>query len=184
MTAGRRSTHNSRHRLRGVERPAPIGDHWSSQISAFRIDAQSAAATTSCPPWPGTAKAGTSLGVTVLPRSRVCSTPGCPTVFVGDGSRCADHEQGARRRHWAKAQGYNTRGHRLGFRAQVLKRDPICVSCRQAEATVADHHPKSRQDLIDLDLDPNDPRYGRGLCKSCHDRETATNQPAGWNAPR
>jgi 5-methylcytosine-specific restriction protein A len=51
-----------------------------------------------------------------------------------------------------------------------------------AFATVADHYPLSRKELIDAGLDPNDPQHGRGLCKPCHDRETAQNQPGGWNA--
>lgn len=52
--------------------------------------------------------------------------------------------------------------------------------CRKAWATVADHHPLSRKQLIDAGLNPDDPNAGRGLCKPCHDRETATNQPGGW----
>jgi 5-methylcytosine-specific restriction protein A len=63
----------------------------------------------------------------------------------------------------------------------VLDRDPICVLCELAVSTVADHYPHSRRELIALHLDPDDPQYGRGLCKRCHDTETATNQPGGWN---
>jgi len=66
----------------------------------------------------------------------------------------------------------------------VLDRDPICVLCRLAASTVADHWPTSRRDLEAAGLDPNDPARGRGLCKPCHDRETARNQPGGWNASR
>jgi 5-methylcytosine-specific restriction protein A len=35
-----------------------------------------------------------------------------------------------------------------------------------------------------LNLNPDDPAYGRGLCDSCHGRETVKNQPGGFNAPR
>jgi 5-methylcytosine-specific restriction protein A len=67
------------------------------------------------------------------------------------------------------------------FRAGVLARDHVCVLCKVAIATVADHHPKSRADLEQLGMNPNDPAHGRGLCKPCHDTETARNQPGGWN---
>jgi 5-methylcytosine-specific restriction protein A len=49
-----------------------------------------------------------------------------------------------------------------------------------AISTVADHWPLSRRELEDQGLDPNDPQHGRGLCKHCHDMETARNQPGGW----
>jgi 5-methylcytosine-specific restriction protein A len=49
------------------------------------------------------------------------------------------------------------------------------------EATVADHYPHSRKELIELGLNPNDPQYGRGLDKQCHDQETAIHQRGGWN---
>ncbi|MEU6709988.1 hypothetical protein ABZ897_00800 [Nonomuraea sp. NPDC046802] len=50
-------------------------------------------------------------------------------------------------------------------------------------STVADHHPLSRRELVARGLDPDDPQYGRGLCTSCHGKETAANpeQAGGWN---
>jgi 5-methylcytosine-specific restriction protein A len=45
----------------------------------------------------------------------------------------------------------------------------------------ADHHPRSKRELIAAGLDDNHPAYGRGLCHSCHSKETAKHQPAGWN---
>jgi 5-methylcytosine-specific restriction protein A len=67
----------------------------------------------------------------------------------------------------------------------VLERDPLCVVHLERGdhvlATVADHYPRSRRELEALGLDPNDPEYGRGLCASCHSRETARHQPGGWN---
>jgi 5-methylcytosine-specific restriction protein A len=63
----------------------------------------------------------------------------------------------------------------------VIQRDPICVLCHTAFSTVADHHPKTRKQLLEEGLNPNDPHCGRGLCKPCHDSETARNQPGGWN---
>lgn len=112
---------------------------------------------------------------------RVCSIHGCPTIYDGTASRCPVHEHEGKQAHWDKTKEYNTKGHRITFRLAVLRRDPICVICGVKQATVADHYPRSRVELIDLGLDPNDPQYGRGLDKQCHDRETARNQPSGWN---
>lgn len=39
-------------------------------------------------------------------------------------------------------------------------------------ATVADHYPRSRRELVAAGEDPNDPRFGRGLCKHHHDQHT------------
>jgi len=109
---------------------------------------------------------------------RVCSRPGCPKLT--SGGRCDNCRRAAdKARGTARERGYNTVGHQR-FRTAVLDRDPICVLCQLAAANVADHWPTSRRDLIDLGLDPDDPRHGRGLCKRCHDMETARLQPGGW----
>lgn len=116
---------------------------------------------------------------------RVCSVAGCPTIYPStQGSRCPEHRAEADRvRGTATQRGYNTRGHQT-FRRTVLEREPICVLCQVAQSTVADHHPHSRKELIDLGFNPNNPDYGRGLCKPCHDSETAQHQPGGWHADR
>lgn len=101
---------------------------------------------------------------------RVCSTPGCPTLHQGTG-RCDTCRAEADRKRRPQGNPYATPGHRA-FREAVLARDPICVECLAARATVADHHPHERRDLIDMGKDPNDPTFGRGLCKACHDRKT------------
>ena len=112
---------------------------------------------------------------------RVCSVPGCPELY-GDGkSRCPTHRKEAdRARGTTSERGYSTRGHRA-FRNDVLMRDPICALCHAAQSTVADHYPLSRKQLIEHGMDPDNPDAGRGLCKKCHDTETATNQPGGWH---
>ena len=112
---------------------------------------------------------------------RVCSTPGCPTIHEGTDSRCPTHSHTAKQAHWNKTRAYSSKGHRL-FRAAILRREPICTLCGLRESTIADHHPKSRADLLALHLNANDPQYGRGLCKKCHDTQTAHHQPGGWNA--
>lgn len=109
-----------------------------------------------------------------------CSTPGCPTLVPKGRSRCdtctttADKARGT-----AAQRGYTSRGHRT-FRDAVLARDPICKLCYRRPSTVADHYPLSRRELVDAGLNPNDPTRGRGLCKPCHDTETAKHQPGGW----
>jgi 5-methylcytosine-specific restriction protein A len=116
---------------------------------------------------------------------RVCTWPGdggCPELVDG-GGRCPRHRRTAERhRGSAHQRGYNTTGHQA-FRAQVLAaNDGICVLCGLAPATVADHWPLSRRELELRGLDPDDPQHGRPLCKGCHDTQTATHQPGGWNA--
>lgn len=113
-----------------------------------------------------------------------CSTPGCPELVPRGTSRCkacaaaADLARGT-----AAQRGYKGRGH-ARFRRAVLRRDPVCVLCGMAVATVADHYPLSRRELAaDPAADPDDPKHGRGLCPRCHSRETARHQPGGWDAP-
>lgn len=115
-----------------------------------------------------------------MPRAlKVCSTHGCPNLIPQGSSRCSDCDRRADRARGSR--GYQTAGHRR-FRRVVLTRDPLCVVCREAVSTVADHWPISRRDLVAQGLDPNDPSRGRGVCHPCHSRETAKHQPGGWNA--
>ena len=110
---------------------------------------------------------------------RVCSTPGCPTLHSHTG-KCPKCKAKAARERRPHGNPYTTAGHRT-FRRLVLTRDPICVICRAAHSTVADHYPIERVDLVADGLDPNDPQHGRGLCKRCHDKHTARSKPSGWN---
>lgn len=112
----------------------------------------------------------------------VCSTKGCPEVTARGQSRCPDCAGRADRRRGTAAQrGYGGAGHDR-FRRGVLDKHPTCVLCRTRRSVHADHHPRSRRELIAAGLDPNDPAYGRGLCPPCHSTETARHQPGGWNA--
>lgn len=74
----------------------------------------------------------------------------------------------------ATQRGYDHH-HRDIFRKAILQRSPQCVLC-PALATVADHYPRSRRELVRCGMDPNDPQYGRALCKACHDTHTAHTQ--------
>ena len=111
---------------------------------------------------------------------RICSVPGCPEILPKAG-KCAAHARAADR-----ARGtFRERGYRAGhdrFRAAILAAEPRCRLC-PAPATVADHWPRSRRELVAAGADPDDPRHGRALCASCHGRETqaAPDQRGGWN---
>ncbi|MFB7354844.1 holin [Streptomyces gardneri] len=95
-------------------------------------------------------------------------------------AKCAPHDK-RRPRRSPSSKGYNAE-HVQRFRAGVLERDITCVLCTTAPATQADHYPLSKRELQARGLDEHDPRRGRGLCASCHSRETARHQPGGWNA--
>lgn len=110
---------------------------------------------------------------------KVCNVTGCPELFEGKGGRCPTHSREARAQR-IDNRVYNTPGH-ARFRAAVLHRDPVCVipGCIQW-ATVADHYPRTRRELIDLGLDPNNPEHGRGLCAQHHNMHTAATSPGGF----
>lgn len=112
---------------------------------------------------------------------RVCTKPGCPELVTG--GRCPQHQKQAEQSRGSSAQRGYGRRHRDRFRAGVLAKNPVCVECGKRPSSEADHHPLDRRTLQLRGLDPNDPVYGRGLCKPCHDRHTAQAQPGGWHAP-
>ena len=107
----------------------------------------------------------------------------CPVCGRRSSGRCESCAAAAERaRGSAASRGYGTQ-HEARFRRRVLTRDPVCVLCRRALSTVADHFPLSRRELVAAGMDPNDPRHGRGLCARCHSKATAELQPGGWNRP-
>ncbi len=116
-----------------------------------------------------------------MPRaSAVCSRPGCPNITKsGQCESCRGEAE--QRRGSSTERGYGRTPEHRAFRAAVLDRDPICVLCHVEPSVIADHFPQSRRELVASDLDPNDPRYGRGLCRPCDGRQTAQRQPGGWN---
>lgn len=105
-----------------------------------------------------------------------CSRPDCDQT-----KPCPIHGRDVRPRGNASQRGYGAR-HRERFRRGVLDAQPVCVRCKGAQATEADHWPRSREQLVSAGCDPDDPQYGRGLCKPCHSTETARHQPGGWHA--
>lgn len=93
-----------------------------------------------------------------------CAVPACPNLMP-----CPDHSKARRR---TPSRGYGPR-HRRVFRAGVLfAADYTCAACG-AEATEADHWPRTRDQLVAAGEDHNDPAFGRALCKPCHSRHTA-----------
>lgn len=111
----------------------------------------------------------------------ICSLPGCPQLAYG--GRCEDHKRKAEQQRGSAAErGYGGRAWRVARRA-VLRRDPVCMLCKQAPATVADHWPDGRKELLRQGVsDPDAVHRLRGLCRSCHSKSTAQHQPGGWNA--
>ena len=115
-----------------------------------------------------------------MPRSlKPCTAPGCPELVTS--GRCANHRRQAERTRGTAAQrGYDHRWARR--RAAYLRRHPLCRLC-PAPATVADHYPVSRRDLVAQGVpDPDADHRLRPLCASCHGKETAAHQPGGWHA--
>lgn len=113
-------------------------------------------------------------------RLSVCTTPGCPQLTL-DG-KCTEHKQVAEQQRGSAAErGYSGKAWRFARRT-VLRQNPICVVCKHEFATVADHWPTSRRELVAQGVtNPDAPCYLRALCASCHGRETAREQPGGWN---
>ena len=87
---------------------------------------------------------------------------------------CQHHyRQSEQMRGSSGERGYDA-SHARRFRSAVLDAAGwVCVRCGGA-ASVADHYPRTRKQLVQAGDDPNDPQYGRALCKLCHDRHTAS----------
>lgn len=103
-----------------------------------------------------------------------CNHPRCPNLT--DTGYCEEHKQQARKydqeRGSAADRGYDSRWRkaRIGF----LMKHPLCVECerkgRIVPATVVDHitpHKGDKQLFWDK-------ANWQTLCKTCHDRKTAT----------
>lgn len=112
-----------------------------------------------------------------------CTTPGCPRRS-DRGGRCERCRAGRaadtdRRRGSASARGYDR--HWACRRRDYLLRNPACDLCGRLAET-PDHWPRSRRQLILAGVaDPDADEHLRPLCDNCHRRETARNQPGGWN---
>lgn len=111
----------------------------------------------------------------------------CPTVDCHEltpGGRCAGCKAKAERARGTRTQrGYDSRWTKRS--KAYLARHPLCVVRRPgctALATVSDHYPVSRRDLVAQGVsDPDADRRLRPVCAQCHGRETAVYQPGGWH---
>ena len=96
----------------------------------------------------------------------VCAEPGCPTVV--DRGRCDQHRRGDQRGPRFRYGGRRWRR----IRAQFLAANPACLDCG-GSATVADHAPVSRRELIARgEAHPDAHRHLQPRCASCHSRRT------------
>lgn len=104
----------------------------------------------------------------------------CGQKVVRNGLCAKHYSQNDRARGTAQQRGYDA-DHEAQFRRPVLEHagyrcaTPDCIN----RATVADHFPRSRRELVAAGENPNDPRHGRALCASCHGRYTAKHQGFG-----
>jgi 5-methylcytosine-specific restriction protein A len=105
---------------------------------------------------------------------RVCSEPGCHRAQ--HAARCDQHQRTDVRSGQRAAQ-YAGRPWQL-IRKAVLRRDPMCSECGERPSTTAAHVvPRSKggsDSLLNL----------RGLCTSCHSRETAARDGGFGNPTR
>jgi hypothetical protein len=67
---------------------------------------------------------------------------------------------------------------------RVLERDNWTCQLCGGPATVADHFPLSRRDLVARGMDPNDPIHGRALRVDCHNQQTGLREGSGSKAKR
>lgn len=109
---------------------------------------------------------------------RVCAEPGCPEL-TEKGSKCDDHRKIDRARQDARRPSAGDRGYGTAWRKVrriFLNDNPICVLCG-ADSKVPDHYPKTRRELVAEGVsNPDDSKYLRPLCISCHNSETAKAQ--------
>lgn len=103
-----------------------------------------------------------------------CNAPRCSRLTAG--RFCASHSKRADKRPHAAARGYDGRWRQL--RAMILRRDPICVMCRQAPSTDVDHVVAKAKGGTD------EASNLAGLCHACHSRKTATVDSGFGNAMR
>lgn len=106
------------------------------------------------------------------------SSPGerCPThsAEFAAASREADKRRGTR-----IERGYDAKWRRN--RARFLAAHPICIDCG-GPATVADHDPVSRRELVaQSDPHPDAWQHLKPRCRNCHSQRTGLAEPGGWN---
>ncbi len=112
---------------------------------------------------------------------RPCRHHGCPAVSMS--GFCPEHQRTYdRQRGTAAERGYD--GRWRAYRADVLRRHPLCVQCQAAgqvrAATVVDHITPHRGDPVLMWA----PTNHQVLCASHHSRKTSSLDGGFGNAPR
>lgn len=80
----------------------------------------------------------------------------------------------------AADRGYDSKWRRN--RARFLAAHPTCIDCGEP-ATVADHAPRSRRELLAAgEPHPDAWKHLQPRCEPCHNKRTAREQPGGWAA--
>ena len=104
---------------------------------------------------------------------RVCSEPGCPELTKA--GKCSEHRKAARRRSERGRPSAVERGYGKAWRktrTAFLRAFPTCIDCGDV-ATVADHAPRTRADLIAQGApDPDAFEHLEPRCASCHSSKT------------
>jgi 5-methylcytosine-specific restriction protein A len=103
---------------------------------------------------------------------RACTVCGS----LSDKTRCPAHRHRDRRPSAAK-RGYDHRWRQT--RARFLRDHPSCASCGAPAVDV--HHLDGLGPRGPLGHDPHNLQ---ALCKPCHGRVTAREQPGGWNTTK
>lgn len=118
--------------------------------------------------------------MTRVQRMKVCAVSGCPDLVPEGTTYCPAHDRARNRAGWRGDRGdapvrsarWVYRDKRWqGTRRAVLRRDPVCVDCRRAVSTQADHRPPVR-DVLAAGGDPFDPAGAVGVCADCHRKAT------------
>ena len=111
---------------------------------------------------------------------RVCSEPGCPELT--ENGKCEEHRKAARARRDARRESAADRGYGACWRkirTAFLAEHPICIDCG-GDAVVPDHDPKTRRELVAEGVDdPDDFKYLKPRCTTCHNRKTAKDKARG-----
>jgi 5-methylcytosine-specific restriction protein A len=112
-----------------------------------------------------------------------CLDCGQPSTQERCQTHTAQHAANTReadtRRGTRIERGYDQKWRRN--RARFLKANPACVDCGKP-ATVADHDPQSRRQLVaQQHPHPDAWEHLKPRCHNCHSQRTGIAQPGGWN---
>lgn len=106
-----------------------------------------------------------------------CRFPGCGELTDAGKTYCEAHSTQLRKEHDVRRGSANARGYTYRwskFRRMFLNRNPLCTHClsdgKYVAADVVDHIIPHKGDMSHF----YDVSNLQSLCKSCHDRKTAS----------